>query len=172
MDELLASFNVSKNGFLPGEEPLKNISSPYYEPWELMIHNLQSLLGNGTLRQRVDCMPVLLTSKLRTEPEWRRAYVILTLLTHSYVWGGSKASEVNTSKHPHTLFSIVCADSCGELGTAPLDIYSTACSLVTSRGAPCGHLRRPQSLELHLYHCGLCRTRQPVLATYLHGDQR
>lgn len=94
IDELLASFNVTKNGFLPAEEPLKTIPNSYYEPWELLIHNLQSLLANGTLRHRIDHLPVLVTDKLRTEAEWRRAYVILTLLTHSYVWGGDKAAEV------------------------------------------------------------------------------
>lgn len=94
IDELLASFNVTKNGFLPAEEPLTTIPNSYYEPWELSIHNLQSLLANGTLRHRIDHLPVLVTDKLRTEAEWRRAYVILTLLTHSYVWGGDKAAEV------------------------------------------------------------------------------
>lgn len=95
IESLLASFNVSKHGFLPAEEPLKTISSPYYEPWELLIHNLQGLLDNGTLRKRVDSMPVLSTEKLGSEAERRRAYVILTLLTHSYVWGGDKAAEVS-----------------------------------------------------------------------------
>ncbi|KAJ0104277.1 hypothetical protein J7T55_009441 [Diaporthe amygdali] len=93
-EELLASFNVTSNGFLPSEEPLKFLPNSYYEPWELLIHNLQSHLGNGTLRQKVDQLPVLSTEGLRTEPEWRRAYVILTLLTHSYVWGGDKAAEI------------------------------------------------------------------------------
>lgn len=99
ISELLASFNVSKNGFLPAEEPLKSLSSPYYEPWELLIHSLQSLLHNNTLRHRIEHIPVLSTDKLRTEAEWRRAYVILALLTHAYVWGGSKAAEVSRTIH-------------------------------------------------------------------------
>lgn len=93
-DELLASYNVSRNGFLPAQEPLKKIPSPYYEPWELLIHNLQPLLANGTLRQRVDNTPVLSTDKLKTEPEWRRAYVILSFLLHAYVWCGEKPAEI------------------------------------------------------------------------------
>lgn len=93
-EELLASFNVTSNGFLPAEEPLKFLPNSYYEPWELLIHNVQDLLSNGSLRQRVDQLPVLSTDGLRTEPEWRRAYVILTLLTHSYVWGGDRPAEI------------------------------------------------------------------------------
>ncbi|KAI3399460.1 hypothetical protein diail_6722 [Diaporthe ilicicola] len=93
-EELLASFNVTRNGFLPSGEPLKFLPNSYYEPWELLIHNLQDLLANGILRQRVEQVPVLSTEGLRTEREWRRAYVILTLLTHSYVWGGEKAAEI------------------------------------------------------------------------------
>ncbi|ROV87625.1 hypothetical protein VMCG_10627 [Cytospora schulzeri] len=92
--ELLASFNVTSNGFLPSEEPLKSLPNSYYEPWEFLIYNLQDLLDNGSLRSRVDQTPVLSTEFLLTEPEWRRAYVILTLLTHSYVWGGDKAADI------------------------------------------------------------------------------
>lgn len=93
-EELLASFNVTSNGFLPSEEPLKFLPNSYYEPWELLIHNLQTLLANESLRTRVEQTPVLSTGYLRTEPEWRRAYVILALLMHSYIWGGDKAAEV------------------------------------------------------------------------------
>lgn len=101
-DELLASFSVTKNGFLPAEEPIKRIANPYYEAWELLIHNLRSLLSKGALRQRIESTPVLSTDQLRSEAEWRRAYVILTLLTHSYVWGGEKAAEVSqTANHLH-----------------------------------------------------------------------
>lgn len=94
-DDLLASFNVTKNGFLPADEPIKRITNPYYEAWELLIHNLQALLARGTLRQRIQSIPLLSTEHLRSEAEWRRAYVILTLLTHSYIWGGEKAAEVS-----------------------------------------------------------------------------
>lgn len=95
-DEILTSFDVTRNGFLPSEEPLQRIANSYYEPWELLIHDLQSLLFTGTLRQRIQNIPVLSTDNLRSEAEWRRAYVILTLLTHSYVWGGEKPAEVST----------------------------------------------------------------------------
>lgn len=94
-DELLSSFNVTKNGFLPADEPIKRITNPYYEPWELLMHNLRSLLSKGILRQRIETTPVLSTDQLRSEAEWRRAYVLLTLLTHSYIWGGDKAAEVS-----------------------------------------------------------------------------
>ncbi|KUI61115.1 Indoleamine 2,3-dioxygenase [Cytospora mali] len=93
-EELLASFNITINGFLPSQKPLGFLPNPYYEPWELIIHNLQTFLASGTLRPKIEQTPVLATEYLRTEPEWRRAYVILTLLTHSYVWGGEKAAEV------------------------------------------------------------------------------
>ena len=43
----------------------------------------------------VDELPILSTSKLNGEPEWRRAYVVLAYLTHAYVWGGEKPKEVS-----------------------------------------------------------------------------
>ncbi|XXH03190.1 hypothetical protein Hte_009587 [Hypoxylon texense] len=91
---LLHSHDVSKNGFLPDKEPLKRLPSPYYAPWELVLDDLPALIKKKTIRKVVNRMPVLSTSKLHTEAEWRRAYVVLSFLAHAYIWGGERASEV------------------------------------------------------------------------------
>ncbi|KAF6803541.1 indoleamine -dioxygenase pyrrole -dioxygenase [Colletotrichum sojae] len=87
-------YAITQNGFLPADAPLKVLPDPYYAPWEKVIQHLPALLKAGKLRSDVDSLPVLSTDKLRTEAEWRRAYVILTFFTHAYVWGGEKAEEV------------------------------------------------------------------------------
>ncbi|KAF7538207.1 hypothetical protein G7Z17_g12690 [Cylindrodendrum hubeiense] len=83
----LRKFAVSRNAFLPEDAPLKQLPNAYYEPWELIVHNLPSLIeaGETGIRRAVDQLPVLSTDRLQSEPEWRRAYVILAFVTHAYI---------------------------------------------------------------------------------------
>ncbi|OLN94141.1 Indoleamine 2,3-dioxygenase 1 [Colletotrichum chlorophyti] len=90
----LRKYAITQNGFLPADAPLKVLPNLYYAPWEKIIQHLPELLKAGKLRRDVDALPVLSTDQLQDEAEWRRAYVILTFLTHAYVWGGDKAEEV------------------------------------------------------------------------------
>ncbi|ROT42873.1 indoleamine 2,3-dioxygenase [Sodiomyces alkalinus F11] len=89
----LDKFAVTKNGFLPAEAPLRFLPDPYYAPWEKIVHHLPELLSSGTFHEKVDGLPVLEIDRLANEAEWRRAYVILTFLTHAFVWGGDRARE-------------------------------------------------------------------------------
>lgn len=95
-EALLEDFDVTSNGFLPEDQPLDTLPDSYYEPWESLAKDLPSHLQAQTLRAQVDELPVLSTAHLKTEPEWRRAYVILGFLAHGYIWGGDKASEVKS----------------------------------------------------------------------------
>lgn len=94
---LASKFGVTPNGFLPADAPLATLPDPYYAPWEALAQHLPQLIRDGTLRQRVCALEVLSTDRLKTEAEWRRAYVILGFLTHGYVWGGCQAAEVRPS---------------------------------------------------------------------------
>jgi indoleamine 2,3-dioxygenase len=94
VDSELSSF-ISHNGFLPVKQPLKCLPNSYYEPWEDIMSHLPELLREKTIRDRIDGLDVLETSKLCTEAEWRRAYVILSFLAHGYIWGGDVPSEVS-----------------------------------------------------------------------------
>ncbi|CAM1504545.1 Fc.00g021360.m01.CDS01 [Cosmosporella sp. VM-42] len=89
----LKKFAVTSNAFLPEESPSKLLSDPYYEPWELVVQHLPSLIENG-IRKAVEQLPNLSTNRLQSEAEWRRAYVMLAFLTHAYVWGGEKSEEI------------------------------------------------------------------------------
>ncbi|ORX43470.1 Indoleamine 2,3-dioxygenase [Hesseltinella vesiculosa] len=76
-----------KTGFLPPEPPLRRLMDPYYEPWETMMDNFNGLLLAGKLRENIHKMPLLDHSKLVAVEEYRRAFLILCMLSHSYVWG-------------------------------------------------------------------------------------
>lgn len=83
-----------KNGFLPNEPPLQYLPHSYYRKWEAVVANLQALLLSKRLRAVLEELPVITTSRLRTEAEWRRAYVLLSFMTHAYIWGGDAPADV------------------------------------------------------------------------------
>lgn len=100
LDTDLEQYRVSsENGFLPDALPLRKLPDPYYLPWEDAVHDLPERIQSGSISQTVDNLPVLSTSKLQGEPEWRRAYVILAYLTHAYIWGGEKPKDVCSPLH-------------------------------------------------------------------------
>ena len=82
-------------GFLPSELPLEILPDPYYAKWETVAKNLQALILSKRLRGVVDNLPVLHTDRLKTEPEWRRAYSLLAFVSHAYIWGGDRPAEVS-----------------------------------------------------------------------------
>lgn len=92
----LSDYEVSpRNGFLPNEVPLDILPDRYYQPWETIVRNFQSLILAKRLRRIVDALPVLETDLLLTEAEWRRAYSILGFITHGYIWGGDRPTDVS-----------------------------------------------------------------------------
>ncbi|KAL4941828.1 hypothetical protein BDV06DRAFT_222738 [Aspergillus oleicola] len=94
-DFSLDEYEVSpRNGFLPDAPPLQCLPDPYYAPWEAVAQDLTARIRNGTIREAVNKLPVLSPSNLKTTPEWRRAYVVLSYLTHAYVWGGETPKDV------------------------------------------------------------------------------
>lgn len=87
------------HGFLSPEAPLEVLPDPYYAKWEAVLANLQPLLLSKRVRSLVDRLPILSTAHLRTDAEWRRAYVVLVFLLHGYVWGGDRPAEVRSGKN-------------------------------------------------------------------------
>ncbi|KAK3296449.1 Indoleamine 2,3-dioxygenase [Chaetomium fimeti] len=90
----LTDYGITSNGFLPEEAPLRRLPDPYYAPWESLVESLSTSIAQQTLRHQVDQLPILSTDRLTTEPEWRRACVVLAFLTHGYIWGGETAAEI------------------------------------------------------------------------------
>lgn len=83
-------------GFLSPELPLEVLPDPYYAEWENIIRNLHPLILSKRLQSVVHHLPILSVTHLQTDPEWRRAYVILVFILHGYVWGGNSPTEVLT----------------------------------------------------------------------------
>lgn len=94
----LDDYQISvEHGFLPAEPPLGRMPDPYYDPWEDTVATLHELLRTKQIRRVVKSIPLLSTDRLKTEPEWRRAYLLLGFISNSYIWGMEEAEEVRLS---------------------------------------------------------------------------
>lgn len=90
----LDQFGISpRTGFLPEEQPLRRLNQ-YYKDWEDIVDEVPALLRNKTIRFKAERLPLLSVLRLQTEREWQRAYVLLSFITHSYIWGGHRPAEV------------------------------------------------------------------------------
>ncbi|KIN00586.1 hypothetical protein OIDMADRAFT_146019 [Oidiodendron maius Zn] len=90
----LDQFGISPHtGFLPEEQPLRRLNQ-YYKDWEDIVDEVPALLRNKTFRFKAERLPLLSVSRLQTEREWQRAYVLLSFITHSYIWGGHRPAEI------------------------------------------------------------------------------
>ena len=119
----LEDYGISpKTGFLPAELPLQRLPHPAYDRWERIINNFQSLLLSKRLRMVIDRLPVLPTSHLETEPEWRRAYSMLAFMAHGYIWGAEKPSEVLPPPITYPLLQVSA-----HLGVPPVATYCGLC---------------------------------------------
>ncbi|KAK1752295.1 Indoleamine 2,3-dioxygenase [Echria macrotheca] len=120
---VLADYGISPtHGFLPDVLPLTRLPDPYYNKWEAVAGNLQALVLSKRLRGVVDRLPVLSTTGLEHDAEWRRAYSLLSFMAHGYIWGGDSPSDrlppaiavplLEVSKHlevpPVATYAAVC----------------------------------------------------------------
>ena len=93
---LLKDYDISPtNGFVPTEFPLEILPDLYYHRWEAIVTNLQALVLTKRLRQVVKGLPILDTERLQQPAEWRRAYLLLAVMTNAYIWGGDTPEEVD-----------------------------------------------------------------------------
>ncbi|KAL9013746.1 MAG: hypothetical protein Q9173_001590 [Seirophora scorigena] len=120
---VLEDYGISPEyGFLPMQLPLEVLPDRYYNRWEAIVSNLQALLLSKRLKGVIQQMPVLSTSRLQDPAEWRRAYVLLSFMTHAYIWGGDKPEE----RVPPPL-SIPFLKVCAKLELPPVATYSAVC---------------------------------------------
>ncbi|CAA9956892.1 Indoleamine 2-3-dioxygenase family protein [Pyrenophora teres f. maculata] len=91
--DALHQYGISKNGFLPAEPPLRQLSQDYYRPWERIVEHLPILIERQQIREWVDELPVLETSYLSSEAEWQRAHSLLAVIAQGYIWTGPEPSQ-------------------------------------------------------------------------------
>lgn len=119
---VLSDYGISPtHGFLPDVLPLTRLPDPYYNKWEAIASNLQSLILSKRLRGVVDRLPVLDTIGLEHDAEWRRAYMLLTFFAHGYIWGGDTPQE----RVPPSI-SVPLLKICDRLEVPPVSTYAAS----------------------------------------------
>lgn len=116
-------FDVSPDfGFLPEREPLQCLPE-YFSPWETFARNLPQLVKEGeSFRQQIKRLPLLDHNKLSTEDEWKRAQLVLTCISHAYVW--CKGEKGVAKSLPKSL-AVPWVSVAEHLGIPPVITHST-----------------------------------------------
>ncbi|PSN70151.1 Indoleamine 2,3-dioxygenase [Corynespora cassiicola Philippines] len=115
----LPLYGISKNGFLPEEVPLERLPHDYYRPWESVIEQLPLLIEAQLVREHTARWPTLTTEFLQSEPEWQRAYSMLTVIAQGYVWEGPEPAN-----HLPTAISIPLLQISEHLEVHPIATYA------------------------------------------------
>ncbi|GAP85763.1 putative indoleamine -dioxygenase [Rosellinia necatrix] len=119
---LLSDYGISPtHGFLPEILPLTRLPDPYYNKWESIASNLQSLILSKRLRGVIDRLPVLSSVGLEHDAEWRRAYMLLTFFSHGYIWGGDTPCD----RVPPSISAPLLA-VCHHLEIPPVSTYAAS----------------------------------------------
>lgn len=143
----LPAYGISANGFLPAEPPLRKLPGGYYQPWETIVADLPNLIETQHIRERIDQLPVLTTSRLESEAEWQRAYSILAVMAQGYVWTGPEPSQVRAVKYPSVEDDNT--DVPKAFTSCHHDTFSV--SLRATRSPSDRNIRCPKSVELDAY---------------------
>jgi indoleamine 2,3-dioxygenase len=93
LDDLHVFGIDSQHGFLPGNDPLRELPSTF-SAWEEVAYALPKLIVAGCLRRTIDGLPRLTAGALDDPRALRRAMMLLSYLGHGYVW-----SEQTPSSH-------------------------------------------------------------------------
>ncbi len=95
----LCDFDISKTtGFVATAPPLVKLPGEYFSQWEDVCAAIPHLVKQRQLRANIEALPDRKFSEetLQSEEEWRRAYVLLTFLSQSYIWAEGEARVVDT----------------------------------------------------------------------------
>ncbi|AYV80655.1 MAG: putative tryptophan--tRNA ligase [Harvfovirus sp.] len=106
------------HSFLPSEPPVLRLPE-YYACWENLVDRLPELNATESSGKEISSLPLLSLTPL-TIPQTRRAYVVLSMITHSYIWGNSLATCSLLPKNIAIPFYTICKS----LGLPPVITHS------------------------------------------------
>src|SRR5690242_11966708 len=116
----IAAFEIShERGFLPLEDPLKQLPGPF-EAWENAALHLPKLLVSDQLQRTIAGLAPFPIELINEDRERERAMVLLSYLGHAYVWGGARPETTLPANLAAPWYEI--ADT---LGRPPVLSYSS-----------------------------------------------
>lgn len=119
MDDLSVFGIDNHHGFLPADDPLRELPSPY-AAWEDVAHTLPKLIVAGSLRRTIEGLPQLTASALDEPRALRRAMMLLSYLGHGYVW-----CENDAAIHIPSSIAVPWFQIAAQLGRPPVLSYAS-----------------------------------------------
>lgn len=121
----LEAFGISRTrGFLSDDRPLASFNNTYYAKWDALLARLPHLLSSHELANEIHGLPVLEIAMLSSEPDFRRAYVVLGFLIQGLVWGETRQGKAVENIPPQLSEPFLAV--CQHLGMAPVLSYAGA----------------------------------------------
>lgn len=126
-------------GFLPVEDPLRELPKPFQD-WEKVAQQLPKVLVTDQGRRIISDLPPFPFQDLKDCRELERAMVLLSFLGHAFVWSGSVRANVLPAR-----LAVPWCDVAGKLGRPPVLSYSSYSlqnfyRFDSSRDAECGNI--------------------------------
>lgn len=116
----LTVFGIDNNhGFLPADDPLRELSA-HYAAWEEVACALPKLIVAGSLRRSIEGLPQLTAGALTGPRALRRAMMLLSYLGHGYVWCGKDAAN-----HIPANIAVPWFQIAAQLGRPPVLSYAS-----------------------------------------------
>jgi indoleamine 2,3-dioxygenase len=119
----LADFGVSPDtGFIPKQAPAP-LSAECFSQWERVAKELPQLIKTKKLRESVNSLSEIecSDSTLKSEDEWKRAYVILSYIGQGYIWMSCKE---DVAKKVPKILAVPWAAVSERLGMKPVINYA------------------------------------------------
>ncbi|VDK57737.1 unnamed protein product [Anisakis simplex] len=123
VEDILSEFHVDpKLGFvLP--DPLTRLPD-VFKPWQEIVDALPELLESQTIEQRIDALPIIDTTQLKSNKELRLAHLLLVTLSSAYVWNrGSDKPHLSIPRQ----ISQPLIDVSDRTGLKPIVVHASAC---------------------------------------------
>ncbi|KAG8836355.1 hypothetical protein FRC17_005641 [Serendipita sp. 399] len=123
--QMLDSYRISpETGFAMDRPSPTTFTNPALQPWLVISRQLPSLIRDGTLRAKIDALPVLSpTDLLDSIEEYRLAFTLLTFMSQAYIWANASIDRPS-SILPASL-SIPLIEVAQELEVIPAYIYAS-----------------------------------------------
>lgn len=119
-----AGYGVSDTyGFLSSDAPATAFKDRYYKPWDDIIPQLSSLIGQGKLETSIGALPLRSIDRLHGEVEYRRAYIVLAFLVHGHVWYRNPPNQHVPPQLTEPFLGV-----CAHLRMQPVLSYAGLCS--------------------------------------------
>ncbi len=86
ISNVLEMYDITVNGFLP-QVPIEKLSDSVHQMWENLVDELPALNKENALKNKISDIDDFDLSLLKEPWQHKRAYVILSMITNSYVMG-------------------------------------------------------------------------------------